>query len=146
MWGCAEKNDTKQDLYNYNRAPSTALGNASACIHVPSTPRAWPPKNLTASVNLWVLTSFAPNWRPWPLSPAVDDRPPSSSKICATHTHNKPKISPNWVFSYMLMAFGSYFTHTHWASNVYGHPRKADITLGGSGHDLDAHMTARISW
>ena len=28
-----------------------------------------------------------------------------SSKICATHSHDKPQISPNWVFSYMLMAF-----------------------------------------
>ena len=29
----------------------------------------------------------------------------SSSKICATHTHDKPQISPNRVFSYILMAF-----------------------------------------
>ena len=32
-------------------------------------------------------------------------RPPCSSKICVKHTHDKPQISPNWFFSYMLMAF-----------------------------------------
>ena len=32
-------------------------------------------------------------------------QPPCSSKICATHTHDKPRISPNWFYSYMLMEF-----------------------------------------
>ena len=32
-------------------------------------------------------------------------RPLCSSKICATHNHDKPQISPNWFFSYMLMEF-----------------------------------------
>ena len=26
-------------------------------------------------------------------------------KICGKHTHDKPQISPNWFFSYMLMEF-----------------------------------------
>ena len=36
-------------------------------------------------------------------------QPLCSSKICATHTHDKPQISPNWVFSYMPMEFVLYF-------------------------------------
>ena len=32
-------------------------------------------------------------------------RPLCSSKICATHNHDKPQISPNCFFSYMLMEF-----------------------------------------
>ena len=31
--------------------------------------------------------------------------PPSSSKICVKHTSDKPQISQNCFFSYMLMAF-----------------------------------------
>ena len=32
-------------------------------------------------------------------------RPSCFSKIYAKHTHDKPQISPDWFFSYMLMAF-----------------------------------------
>ena len=55
-------------------------------------------------------SAVANPFRPKPVTLTLIPRsewhlPPCSSKIYITHSHDKPQISPNWFFSYMLMAF-----------------------------------------
>ena len=59
--------------------------------------------NIDASGNPRVLALSPQTSHPDPHPPAVNDI--GHSKLCTTHSHDKPQISSNWVFSYMLMAF-----------------------------------------
>ena len=70
------------------------LGNAYACIHVPSAPRAWPPKNLTITIGVLALLVLGNMSACIRVSSAPRAWPPNNNIVFYTQ---KVKVGPYLV-------------------------------------------------